>query len=52
MITPEFVGYALVVAALVGIVYVTLFQKGPETEEGYSPSYGKAKEDVSNTEQR
>lgn len=46
------IGYGLVALAVIGILYITVFQKGPETEEGYSPSYGKAEEDAADTEQR
>ena len=52
MITADFVVYALVALAVVGILYVTVFQKGPETAEDFRPSYGKAKEDTTNTAQR
>ena len=52
MTAPVIIGYGLTALAVIGILYITVFQKGPETSDDYSPSYGKAEEDVADTQQR
>lgn len=46
------IGYGLVALAVIGVLYITVFQKGPETSEEYSPRYGKAEESAADTQQR
>lgn len=36
-------GYLMVALAICGILYITVFHKGPEAKEEFVPRYGKSK---------
>lgn len=52
MAASVYVSYFVGAVLIVGLVYLFVFKKGPETEEGYEPSYQKDNEDISDTQIR